>query len=67
MGYSPWGYKESDMTEDIRRMYDPLLCREWVKGDLKWQNTANSSVAAGGTQILTLTRKYKKEIQGFKK
>ena len=49
MGYSPWGYKESDMTEDIHRMYDPLLCREWVKVDLKWQNTANSSVAAGDT------------------
>ena len=64
---SPWGYKESDTTEDTCRMYDPLLCREWVKGDRKWQDMANSSVAAGDTQILTLTRRYKKEIQGFKK
>ena len=32
---SPWGYKESDTTEDTCRMYDPLLCREWVKGDQK--------------------------------
>ena len=47
-------------------MYDPLLCREWVKGDQKWQGMANPSVAAGDTQIVTLTRRYKKEIQGFK-